>query len=108
LQEGLLLGNNINEFIEFLNFVSKNRVPQNVLFLINDWSEVLPIVNIEEGVVLLETGSSKLMESLMGQIKSKKIVKKELSDTAIIIYKNKVQEVMEVAEKLEMIVKLIR
>ncbi|MDH4262617.1 MAG: helicase [Spirochaetia bacterium] len=108
LQEGLLLGNNINNFIEFLNFSSKNRVPQNVLFLINDWSEVLPIVNIEEGVVLLETGSSKLMESLLGQIKGKKIVKKELSDTALIIYKNKVQEVMEVAEKLEMIVKLIR
>jgi hypothetical protein len=108
LQEGLLLGNNINDYIEFLNLASKNRVPQNVLFLINDWSEVLPIVNIEEGVVLLETGSSKLMESLLGQIKGKKIVKKELSETALIIYKNKVQEVMEVAEKLEMIVKLIR
>jgi len=108
LQEGLLLGNNINDFIEFLNVTSKNRVPQNVLFLINDWSDVLPIVNIEEGVVLLETGSAKLMESLLGQIKGKKIVKKELSDTALIIYKNKVQEVMEVAEKLEMIVKLIR
>ncbi|MDH4200159.1 MAG: helicase [Spirochaetia bacterium] len=108
LQEGLLLGNNINDFIEFLGYVSKNRVPQNVLFLINDWSEVLPIVNIEEGVVLLETGTPKLMESLLGQIKGKKIVKKELSDTALIIFKNKVQEVMEVAEKLEMIVKLIR
>lgn len=108
LQEGLLLGNNIDDFIQFIVNVSKNRVPQNVMFLIKDWSDVLPIVNIEEGVVLLETGTAKLMESLMGQIKGKKIVKKELSDKAIIIYKNKVQEVMEIAEKLEMIVKLIR
>ncbi len=108
LQEGMLLGNNVEFFIEFLNTVSKNRVPQNLLFLISDWSEELPIVSIEENVVLLETGNEKLMELLIGQIKGKKIVKKELSPTAIIVHKNRIQEVMEVAEKLEMIVKLIR
>lgn len=108
LQEGMLLGNNVDFFIEFLNSVSKNRVPQNLLFLISDWSEELPIVTIEESVILLETKNDKMMELLMGQIKGKKIVKKELSSTAILVHKNKVQEVMETAEKLEMIVKLIR
>ncbi|MCB1148087.1 MAG: helicase-associated domain-containing protein, partial [Leptospiraceae bacterium] len=108
LQDGLLLGNRVDEFLEFLQHVSKNRIPQNLMFLISEWSEQLPIVTIEEGVVLLETSDAKLTELLVGQIKGKKIIKKELSDTAMIIYKNRVQEVMEIAEKLEMIVKLIR
>lgn len=108
LQEGMLLGNNVEYFLDFLNKVSKNRVPQNLLFLISDWSEELPIVSIEEGIVLLETSNAKLMELLLGQVKGKKIVKKELSPTAIVVYKNRIQEVMEIAEKLEMIVKLIR
>ncbi|MES0491762.1 MAG: helicase-associated domain-containing protein [Leptospirales bacterium] len=108
MQVGLLIGNNVDSFLEFLNYVSKNRVPQNLLFLISDWSEELPIVTIEEGVVLLETSNAKMMDLLLGQVKGKKIIKKELSPTAIIIYKTRVQEIMEVAEKLEMIIKLVR
>ena len=108
LQTGLLLGNQVNQFLEFLQEVSKNKIPQNLMFLISDWSEDLPIVTIEEGVVLLETSDAKLTELLLGQIKGKKIVRKELSPTALIINKNRIQEVMDVAEKLEMIVKLVR
>ena len=108
MQEGLLLGNNVETFIQFLNHVSKNRVPQNLLFLISDWSEELPIVTIEERVVILETSNAKMMELLVGQVKGKKIIKKELSPTAVIIHKSRVQEIMEVAEKLEMIIKLVR
>ena len=78
------------------------------MFLINDWSKDLPIVSIEERVVLLETSDPSLTELLLGQIKGKKIVRKELSPTALIIQKNRVTEVMDIAEKLEMIVKLTR
>lgn len=108
LQTGVLLGNNVDRFVDFLRVVSKNRIPQNLLFLISEWSEDLPIVLIEEGVVLLETSDAKLTQLLMGQIKGKKIIKKELSSTALIIHKARVQEVMDIAEKLEMIVKLVR
>lgn len=108
LQSGILLGNNVDRFVNFLRFVSKDRIPQNLTFLISEWSEDLPIVTIEEGVVLLETSDAKLTQLLVGQIKGKKIIKKELSNTALIIHQNRVSEVMEVAEKLEMIVKLIR
>lgn len=108
LQEGIMLGNKVENFTAFLEDVSKNKIPQNLMFLIQDWSEELPIVSIEEGVVLLETSDPKLTDLLLGQIKGKKIVKKELSDTAMIIYRNRIQEVMEISEKLEMIVKLIR
>ncbi len=108
LQDGLMLGNNIEMFQNFLLSVSRTKIPQNLLFLISEWSEQLPIVTIEEGVVLLETSDPKLTELLLGQIKGKKIVRKELSPTAIVIDKKRIQEVMETAEKLEMIVKLIR
>jgi len=108
LQDGLLLGHKPEEFTEFLTYVTKNRVPQNVMFLISDWTEDLPIVSIEEGVVLVETSDVKLTELLMGQLKGKKIIRKVLSDTALIVVKSKVQEVMDVCDKLEMIVKLIR
>jgi len=108
LQEGILLGNDIEAFLQFLEHITKGRIPQNLKFLITEWSEELPLLLIEEGVVLLETSNTKLMELLLGQLKGKKIVKKELSPTAIVVWKNKVQEVMEVAEKLEMIVKLTR
>ena len=41
------------------------------MFLINDWSKDLPIVSIEERVVLLETSDPSLTELLLGQIKGK-------------------------------------
>ncbi|MDH5716035.1 MAG: helicase [Spirochaetia bacterium] len=108
LQQGLLLGNEIETFLEFLKDISKKKIPQNVMFLINNWSEDLPIVMIEEGVVLLETSDEKLTEILIGQLKGRKIVIKELSDKAMVIAKSKINEVMEIAEKNEMIVKLVR
>lgn len=108
LQESILLGNSIEVIQEFLENISRNKIPQNLLFLISEWSEQLPIVTIEEDVVLLETSDARLTELLSGQFKGKKIIKKEISDTALVIFKDKIQEVMEVAEKHEMIVKLIR
>lgn len=108
LQTGLLLGRNKSDLLDFLDEVSKNKLPQNLTYLIEDWSEGLHIVTIEEGVTLLEASDANQMSLLLGQIKGKKIVKRELSDTAILVYKDKVSETIEIAEKLEMIVKLIR
>ena len=108
LQEGILLGNNITNFKDFLEKFSKNEIPQNILFSIKEWTSELPVVNIEESVVLLETSNPKLKEKLLGGLHDKNIVKKDLSPTAIIINKNKIADVMAVANKLEMITKLIR
>jgi len=108
LQTGLLLGRLKTDLLNFLEEVSKNKLPQNLTYLIEDWSEGLHIVTIEEGVTLLETSDANQMALLLGQIKGKKIIRRELSDTAILIDKEKVAETIETAEKLEMIVKLIR
>ena len=108
LQEGILLGNEITDFKNFLEENSRNKIPQNIIFLIAEWTNELPIVTIEDGVVLLETPTKVLMESLMGHIKNKRIVIREISPKAVLISKSKISEVQAVAEKLEMIIKLIR
>jgi len=108
VQTGVMLGNTIESFKALLNRTTKSGIPQALDFNLTEWSKDLPIVIIEESIVLLETADPRLTEALLGQIRGKKIVKKEISDTALVIFKSKVQEVMEAAEKLEMIVKLIR
>jgi hypothetical protein len=108
IQTGVMLGHTIESFKALLGRTTRSGIPQALDFNLTEWSKDLPIVIIEESIVLLETADPRLTEALLGQIRGKKIVKKEISDTALVIFKSKVQEVMEAAEKLEMIVKLIR
>jgi predicted transcriptional regulator len=107
-QQGILLGYDPSLFIQFLKDSSKAELAQNLLFLLDDWTKNLPIVNITEDCVLVRTGDSHIMELLTGQIKGKKIILEEISPDAILIDKSKVQDVILVAEKLNMIIKLIR
>jgi hypothetical protein len=107
-QQGILLGYDQNLFIQFLRESSKAELAQNLLFLFDDWSKNLPIVNITEDCVLVRTGDAHVMELLTGQIKGKKIILEEIGADAILIDKNKIQDVIQVAEKLNMIIKLMR
>lgn len=107
-QHGILLGYDQNLFIQFLRESSKAELAQNLLFLFDDWSKNLPIVNVVEDCVLVRTQDVHVMELLAGQIKGKKIIVEEISPDAILIDKNKIQDVIQYAEKLNMIIKLIR
>lgn len=107
-QNGILLGYDPNVFIQFLKESSKADLAQNLLFLFDDWSKNLPIVTVKEDCVLLKTNDPHVMELLLGQIKGKKIVQEEISPEAILIDKNKIQDVILIAEKLNLIIKLIR
>ena len=108
VQEGILLGYSAVDFNNFLEANTKNKIPQNILFLIAEWTDKLPIVTIEESVVLLETANEKMKNDLLAQVKKQKINFRDISETAMVIPKNSITEVMNIAEKLEMIVKLIR
>jgi hypothetical protein len=66
------------------------------------------MVNITEDCVLLKTNDLHVMELLMGQIKGKKIIIEEISNDAVLIDKAKIQDVIQVAEKLNLIIKLTR
>lgn len=108
-QHGILLGYEPNTFIQFLKESNKADLSQNLLFLFEDWSGNLPIVVITEDCVLLQTSEPQTMELLIGQLKGKKIiVQEEISPTAILIDKSKIQEVITIAEKLNLIIKLVR
>ena len=78
------------------------------MFLFDDWSKNLPIVVVTEDCVLLKTYDPHVMELLLGQIKGKKIVMEEISPEAILIDKSKIQDVIQISEKLNLIIKLIR
>jgi len=107
-QQGILLGYDPSQFIQFLKDSSKAELAQNLLFNLDDWGKNLPIINITEDCVLVRTKDPHIMELLIGPIKGKKIIVEEISPDAILIDKNKVQDVIQVAEKLNMIVKLKR
>ncbi|MCX8000542.1 MAG: helicase, partial [Leptospiraceae bacterium] len=105
-QQGILLGYDPSQFIQFLKESSKAELAQNLLFNLDDWTKNLPIVNITEDCVLVRTRDSQTMELLTGPIKGKKIILEEISPNAILIDKHKVQEVIQIAEKLNIIVNL--
>ncbi|MDX1960355.1 MAG: helicase [Leptospiraceae bacterium] len=107
-QQGILLGYDPNIFIQFLRESSKADLAQNLIFLFDDWSKNLPIIVVTEDCVLVKTTDSHVMELLVGQIKGKKIILEEISSNAILIDKNKIQDVIQTAEKLNMIIQLIR
>ncbi len=107
-QLGILLGYEKDSFIHFLRESSKADLAQNLLFLLDDWGNNLPMVTITEDSVLVRTKDAQVMELLLGQIKGKKFVLEEVSPTGIIIDKNKVLEVIAIAEKLNMMIRLNR
>lgn len=107
-QSGILLGYNPQEFIQFLKEYNKGELAQNLMFLLEDWSSKLPIVTITEDSVLVRTDDPIVMEQLLGQIKGKKYVLEEISPTGITIDKNKVMDVIAIAEKLNLIIRLNR
>lgn len=107
-QEGLLLKQNPDEFVDLLRRTSRSELSQNLLFSIEDWSRSLPLVTITDECVVVQTQDSNHMELLLGQIAGKKIVHQKISDTTIIIDADKIYETISYAEKLNLIVKLIR
>jgi len=107
-QEGLLLKNKAEELLNLLSETSKNELSQNLLFSVEDWSRTLPLVTITDECVVLQTRDPNHMELLLGQINGKKIVLEEISPTTILIDPEKVYETITSAEKLNLIVRLIR
>lgn len=107
-QEGLLLKNSKETLLDLLRQTSKGDLSQNLLFLTDDWSQALPIVTITDECVVLQTADPKHMELLLGQIAGKKIVHEEISSTTILIHAEKIYETITYAEKLNLIVNLIR
>lgn len=107
-QEGLLLKRRKEEFLEFLQNTCKNDLPQNLTFSVDDWSRSIPLVTITDECVVVQTQEVDHMELLMGQLSGKKIVIDRISPTTILIDQDKIYETIGFAEKLGLIIRLVR
>lgn len=107
-QEGLLLKASSGDFIDLLRNTNRGDLSQNLLFSIEDWSRSLPLITITDECVVVQTQDANHMELLLGQISGKKIVSQKISPTTILIDADKIYETIGYAEKLNLIVKLVR
>lgn len=107
-QEGLLLKAKKDDLLDFLRKTSRNDLPQNLLFSVDEWTNNFPLVTITDECVVLQTEDPNHMDLLLGQIGARKIVLQQISPTTILIDPDKIYEVVEQVEKLSLIVKLVR
>ena len=107
-QEGLLLKESKEKFIGYLSTGSKQKMSNSLLFQLDDWSTILPIIQITDDCVLVQTKKNEHMKLLLGNIQTKKILVQKLSDNSIIIDSGKISELIQHCEKLNLIVKLTK
>jgi hypothetical protein len=107
-QDGILLKAKKEEFLDFLKRTSRNELPQNLTYSIEEWTNNFPLVTITDECVVLQTEDPNHMDLLLGQIGAKKIVLQQISPTTILIDPDRIYEVVEQAERLNLIVKLVR
>ncbi len=107
-QNGILLKEKPDELVQLLKQCSRKELKQNFLFSIEEWSKSFPLVHIKDECTVLQTKDIKHMELLLGQINGKRIIQEKIGENTLLIHPNKTSEVIEVAEKLELLIKLIR
>lgn len=104
----LMMNEDVDNFVRFLEKTSLTELPQNLLFSINEWKNNIPLVSITDECVVVKTREPNHMELLLGQISDKDIIIDQLSPTTIIIEPESIPYVIEISEKLNLLVKLIR
>jgi hypothetical protein len=65
-------------------------------------------VTITDECVLVQTQDASHMDLLLGQISGRKFVTQKISPTSILIESDKIAETIQISEKLNLIVRLIR
>lgn len=104
----ILMKEDVDKFVEFLKESNISELPQNLLFSIEDWKANIPLVTITDECVVVKTKESSHMELLLGQMVNKESLIEQISPTTIIIEPDSIPEIIEIAEKLNLLVKLIR
>ena len=106
-QNGILLGYDPKDFLAFLKQSVKSDIAQNILFFFEEWKK-LPMVDIIEDCVLIKSKDSSSIQSLLSKIKGKKIRTEEITDNVILIDKKNIDSVIQYAEKLDLVINLVR
>ncbi len=103
-----LMKEDIDKFLSILKEYSISELPQNLNFSINDWKKNIPLVTIIDECVLVKTKDPNHMELLLAQIENKDTLIEQLSPTTIVIEPQSIPEIIEIGERLNLLIKLIR
>ena len=107
-QNAILLKEKPQTLLNTLKDCYSLKLSQNFLFSIKEWSKSFPLVEITDECVLVRTKEPQNMELLVGQLEGKRIIQENVGPNTILIYPSKIPEVIETAEKLELLIRLIR
>ena len=97
-------GMNLRHFLDALEKHSKNQIPQNLNFLLNEWSTQTIKINISLSILLKSNHPSFIDELYLGKIKDAII--ERVSDRYVIISKKYIDDVIKIAQKKDAVISL--
>jgi hypothetical protein len=97
-------GMSTRRFIEYLEALTKNEIPQNLQFLLNDWSRQTIKLSIN-GVILLKTNNPAFIDDVLVN-RSEGAVLEKISDNYAIIDREHIDEIVKLAKKEDAVVSL--
>ncbi len=99
-KRGMLL----KRFTETLGAHAKNEIPQNMKFLVNEWSRQTIDINITDAILLKTTHPTFIDELEVGKLKHCLIDR--ISDTCAIIQKDCIDDIVKIGRKKDAVITL--
>jgi len=97
-------GMQLKKFLEILSALSKNEIPQNMKFLLNEWSRQTVELAVSS-VILLKTSHPNFIDELIIG-KMKHCVIDRISDTCAIIQKDCIDDIIKTGRKKDAVITL--
>jgi hypothetical protein len=97
-------GMSLRFFMEALERHSKNQIPQNLTFLLNEWSTQTIRIDISLSILLKANHPSFIDELYLGKLKDAII--ERISDRHVIISKKYIDDMIKVAQKKDAVISL--
>jgi hypothetical protein len=97
-------GMSLNRFLEALELNSKNELPQNLDFLLREWSNQTININISQHI-LLTSSHPEFIDELMLGIAKEGIVER-ISPTYALVKKDYIDEIIKMARKKDAVISL--
>jgi hypothetical protein len=97
-------GMHVDEFIEVLELLSKTPLPQNLSFMLKEWSKQAIEVHISQTIIIKANHSSFLDELQAGKLQH--AITERLTPTIAIIRKDSIDDIVKFARRKDAIIRL--
>ena len=97
-------GMSLEKFLETLEANSKNELPQNMDFLLREWSSQTINMKISQAILLKTSHADFIDELLLGIAKDG--IKERISDTYALVKKDYIDEIIKIARKKDAVISL--